>query len=403
MSHDGLAHQAGKSPGSVQHLAGTTVTSRIMRKQHPRQEIPNSDEELAIPSQPSFNDKLDYQNPTKNESSHFTQSVTFRLGVLVLLCFQNSGHALLTRYSRGILKEQYSATEVVFVGEIIKLIFSGYFVLRSTDDADLQLGHGPMKLLGLIQHSQPIIVLVVLYSVSNVISYFALGRVEASVYTVLSQLKILTTASFSIVLLGRQLSATKWRALMLLIIGCILVASPSFNKAADCTLHPQEHEAEEKKDAFQNILGILAVLSMTLISGYSSVYFEGMLKKADVKIGVWHRNFQLAFCSIIFLYGAILYEFFTMRNSAMAYPVMFKGWTINAVLITLVQSGGGLLVAATLKFADSILKTLATSGAIFLSAVLGKILLNGQLDIFVALGGFTTIIAIFNYSFDTST
>ena len=58
---------------------------------------------------------------------------------------------------------------------------------------------------------------------------------------------------------------------------------------------------------------------------------------------------------------------------------------------------------ATLKFADSILKTLATSGAIFLSAVLGKILLNGQLDIFVALGGFTTIIAIFNYSFDTST
>ena len=76
---------------------------------------------------------------------------------------------------------------------------------------------------------------------------------------------------------------------------------------------------------------------------------------------------------------------------------------MNAVLITLVQSGGGLLVAATLKFADAILKTLATSGSIFLSAVLGKILLNGQLDIFVTLGGITTILAIFNYSFDAST
>jgi hypothetical protein len=35
---------------------------------------------------------------------------------------------------------------------------------------------------------------------------------------------------------------------------------------------------------------------------------------------------------------------------------------VNAVLIALIQAGGGLLVAATLKYADSILKTLATSG-----------------------------------------
>lgn len=374
-----------------------------MRKQHQRLPEEEKDEELGITSQHSFNDKLDYQNPTKNESYHFTQSPVFRLAVLVLLCIQNSGHALLTRYSQGILKEKYSATEVVFVGEIIKLIFSGYFVLKSTDDAELQLGQGLKKLFGLIRHSQPIIVLVVLYSIGNVMSYFALGRVEASVYTVLSQLKILTTAGFSIIFLGRQLSSTKWRALLQLIIGCILVASPSFNKAVDCSRFPEQHEVEERKDAFQNIVGILSVLLMCLISGYSSVYFEGMLKKSDVKIGVWHRNFQLAFFSVIFLYGVILYEFLTSKqSSATSFPIMFEGWTTNAVLITLVQSGGGLLVAATLKFADSILKTLATSGAIFLSAVLGKILLNGQLDIFVALGGFSTIIAIFNYSFDAS-
>jgi UDP-sugar transporter A1/2/3 len=128
-----------------------------------------------------------------------------------------------------------------------------------------------------------------------------------------------------------------------------------------------------------------------------------MLKKSDVKLGVWHRNFQLAFFSVLFLYCVILYEFYSSNTAPQAsYPVMFQGWTKTAVLITLVQSGGGLLVAATLKFADSILKTLATSGAIFLSAVLGRVLLNGQLDMFVALGGFTTIIAIFNYSFDAT-
>ena len=30
--------------------------------------------------------------------------------VLILLCCQNSGHALLTRYSQGILRERYSST-----------------------------------------------------------------------------------------------------------------------------------------------------------------------------------------------------------------------------------------------------------------------------------------------------
>jgi hypothetical protein len=53
-----------------------------------------------------------------------------------------------------------------------------------------------------------------------------------------------------------------------------------------------------------------------------------------------------------------------------------------------------LLVAATLKYADSILKTLAAAGAIVLSTVLGHFFLNGPLNMIVAIGGMATIIAI---------
>ena len=79
-------------------------------------------------------------------------------------------------------------------------------------------------------------------------------------------------------------------------------------------------------------------------------------------------------------------------------PLFFNGWTINTVMIALVQAGGGLLVAATLKYADAVLKTLATSGAIVLSAVLGWVLFGAQLDIFVTIGCVCTILAIFNYT-----
>lgn len=81
--------------------------------------------------------------------------------------------------------------------------------------------------------------------------------------------------------------------------------------------------------------------------------------------------------------------------------VPFRGWTFNTFMVSLIQAGGGLLVAATLKYADSILKTLATSGAIVLSSILGYFLLDGSLDIFVCLGAIATILAIFNYTFST--
>ena len=47
--------------------------------------------------------------------------------------------------------------------------------------------NGYLKLLWLIVHSKKIIVLVILYSIGNVLSYYALARVEAAVYTVTNQ------------------------------------------------------------------------------------------------------------------------------------------------------------------------------------------------------------------------
>jgi hypothetical protein len=47
-----------------------------------------------------------------NNTNESAAVVVIRTTVLVLLCCQNAGHALLTRYSQGILKESYSSTGV---------------------------------------------------------------------------------------------------------------------------------------------------------------------------------------------------------------------------------------------------------------------------------------------------
>ena len=152
---------------------------------------------------------------------------------------------------------------------------------------------------------------------------------------------------------------------------------------------------------------------MVTISGYAAIYFEAMLKRAGERVTIWERNFQLAFYSIFFMIIMLCVEHSNVvslyilsesnnsnTNDIVLYKPPFEGWTVNAVIITLISAIGGLLVAATLKYADAVLKTLATSGSIVLSALVGWMLLGGTLDIFVGIGCVATILAIFNYTFE---
>ena len=160
-------------------------------------------------------------------------------------------------------------------------------------------------------------------------------------------------------------------------------------------------------------LGVGAVLVMVTISGYTAIYFESMLKKAE-KISIWERNFQLAFYSILFLIGMLVWEktnavsssslstSLSSSSSSSSSSASFSGWSVTAVIITCLQAAGGLLVAATLKYADAILKTLATCGSIVLSALVGYFFLGGSLDLFIVMGCCATILAICNYTLDNS-
>ncbi len=179
----------------------------------------------------------------------------------------------------------------------------------------------------------------------------------------------------------------------------MLVASPAYNRPVDCAAELTASEVVATHSIMESSLGVGAVLVMVTISGYSAVYFEEMLKKPGEKLTIWERNFQLALYSSLLLVFIVTSE---IEDYDISKFQLFRGWTINTILIASIQALGGLLVAATLKYADAVLKTLATSGAIVLSALMGHFFLGGKLDIFVALGACATILAIFNYTLDTT-
>lgn len=152
----------------------------------------------------------------------------------------------------------------------------------------------------------------------------------------------------------------------------------------------------QSKEVMLQIFGYGAVLTEVALSGFASIYFEKVVKSTSEVVTIWERNFQLGMYSILMYTCIIIFE----GSSSTSLRTPWSNWSFLTLMVSLFGAGGGLLVAATLKYADSIMKTLAAAGAILLSTVLGHFLLDGPFDLIVCIGGMCTMIAIANYTLD---
>ncbi len=335
----------------------------------------------------------------ENPSMLGANAISLKTGILLSLCLQNAGYTLLRKYSTKY--ENVSSKEILFISEIIKLFFSLYMLLNNgngngfPEERSDAPGAGWTKIKWLIVHSKKMFILALIYAAMNILSFVALQYIGAGEFTICAQLKILTTAASSVLVLHTSLSWTKWRALILLVLGCILVASPSFSNGSG---------GKEGVTFAGQLYGYAAVLTEVVLSGFASTYFEKVVKSTSEVITIWERNFQLGIYSLLMYGGIMIYEnaYAIRENPSLAAREPWSNWSSTTFLVAVLGATGGLLVAATLKYADSILKTLAAAGAIVLSTVLGHYFLDGPLDIVVSIGALVTIVSIANYTFDTT-
>jgi len=304
-----------------------------------------------------------------------------KMVVLCILCLQNSMFTILRRYSQGVLKEIYSKHEVLLVGEIIKIVFSAWMITGNIPE-----GENICSRLGyLIRKSQKMFILAAIYGAMNILSYVSLRNIGAGMFTIFAQSKILTTAVFSSIILRRQYSWARWRAMVSLMLGVLLFTAPVWADLS--TNHVQE--------GGNAMIGTAAVLIEVTLSGFASIYFEKVIKTDPEQLGIWERNFQLALGSFP------IYIMFIISNSGES-AGYFGGWTPLAWVLATLGAAGGLLVALSIKYGDSILKTLATTGAIILSSILDHAFMGGPLTPVMVIAGSQVVIAICNYTFDST-
>nr|XP_057940190.1 UDP-galactose translocator isoform X3 [Doryrhamphus excisus] len=311
-----------------------------------------------------------------------TRQVNHRLKYisLAVLVVQNASLILSIRYVRTLPGERFFATSAVVMAEVFKvlaclliMLLERRFNVKVTAavlvDAIFFQYKDTLKLAGLS----------LIYTLQNNLQYVAISNLPAATFQVTYQLKILTTALFSVLMLKKSLSRIQWLSLLLLFVGVAIVQ-----------VQQGGNEAEHANQNYVSGLGAVVISCMS--SGFAGVYFEKILKRSSAS--VWVRNIQLGIFGIALGMLALWWN----DGAALSQRGFLSGYTTMVWCVIFNQAFGGLLVAVVVKYADNILKGFATSFSIIISTVMSVYLFAFHVDILFAVGAGLVISAVCLYS-----
>ncbi|KAF9112827.1 hypothetical protein BGX27_002706 [Mortierella sp. AM989] len=365
--------------------------------------------------------------PTIHHSNDRGRNEATILGVsmkhlsLVVLLLQNSVLVLMMRYSRVSVdpdQPMYLASTAVFIAEIIKLCTCCMILVYKTRSIShtvyiirKEILEQPHEILKMLVPSG-------LYALQNNLLYIALSNLEAATFQVTYQMKILSTAIFSVIMLNRRLTRQKWLSLCLLMLGVTLVQlqnvgtskspviidtskdedggseildSAANDSMAESSSHLSGGLGEDESSLGQNpFIGLLAVLTSCVSSGFAGCYFEKILKGSESDM--WVRNLQLGISGSLFSFLAMFYDRHRIYEGG-----IFQGYSAITWLVITNQALGGLLVAIVVKYADNILKGFATSLSIIISGMISVFFFDFEPSIQFQLGTLVVILATFLY------
>jgi len=218
----------------------------------------------------------------------------------------------------------------------------------------------------------------------------------------------------------------------------LIVGSGSHESKVDSNVE------EEIKGGLSSYLeGIFFVFVIVIISGYSAVFMEKLFKEKhssedkdyivnddyeddnddkgsdsdqqqqlitneksqtspshSIKIptsvnssSIWECNFQLAFFSMILMFFILIINGYNQQNNS-----LFTNWSVYAFILTFLQGSGGLIAAASLKYTNANLKTLATTLSIVFSSILEFTFMGLNLTISMIVGIVTVIAAVYSFT-----
>ena len=339
-----------------------------------------------------------------------------QLLLLSIMVLQNVCVVLLARYTQTLPSQiPYNSSHLVMLSETMKLFAcvllaaienlnhlypSPSFLpdlppLKLLSSIPLEAINVVLTLISAPLNSLVVLPVAILYLLQNNILYLALRNLSAPVFQVCYQTKLVTTAILSVLMIeNRSYSRTQWICLTSLYLGvAIAVISGS--------------SSEPSNPNNNLILGVGCCMVATLSSGLAGVYFEKVVKggvavqanppsspplnkltqhKSLNRNSLWVRNIELAGLSLfVGLAWTALRSLSSPPSSSDVVPPLpyLSGFTGTVWCLTLLQAFGGLVVACIVKYADNVLKGLATGVSLVVGTVVSSVVMGTRVE-----GGF---------------
>ncbi|KAI5817391.1 nucleotide-sugar transporter-domain-containing protein [Pyronema omphalodes] len=287
---------------------------------------------------------------------------------------------------------RYLASTAVLLNEILKLLLCLGVALRDRRKVDATFSTSLRNLYSELIRSDSwkLAIPACLYTLQNRLQYVAVSNLDAATFQVTYQLKILTTALFSVTMLGRRLSALKWISLLTLTAGVAIVQLPA---GSGHQKRSGGFDGGSEVDGMDRNKGLLAVIVACMLSGLAGVYFEKVLKGSSTTL--WIRNIQLSFWSII---PALFVGVLWMDGTEIAERGFFVGYNGVVWMAICFQAFGGIIVALCVNYADNIAKNFATSISIIISCVASVWFFEFVVTINFIIGAIIVLFATWLYS-----
>lgn len=330
----------------------------------------------------------------------------FRLFLLFMMTAQNSSVVLVTRYTRvGVANEDsYVINDLVMITEVGKLVLAAALEYNHTNGGLLHsikenIIDRPLDFIRILIPS-------LLYLVQNSVLYIAISNLTAPMFQVTYQCKLLTTAIVSVIMLQRRYTMKQWICLTILGMGVAVVVLGARESKGD------ESEGDDSANAQNLFVGLMAVTVACLCSAFAGVYFEKVLKRptndggqARAPVSMWMRNVQMAFFSICIAlinmyreYGDRGYTGETDESGEQILKPFLHGFTGWAWVIVALQAAGGLLVAAVIKYADNVLKGMATGVSVATGTFASTFLFGTTLTVQFGMGAAMILVSVYFFS-----
>lgn len=201
------------------------------------------------------------------------------------------------------------------------------------------------------------------YLAQNICVQVAYQKLDGIVFNILNQTKMLFTAFFVYVIVGRRQSLIQCLALCFLTVAGALV---SWSEASTASERPVNGELGNMT------VGICCILVASALSGLGGAISEWILQRKRRNSYVFSSEMAILACVVI-----IAGQLINCISGARASEGLFDRWTLRTLIPILTQGWGGIVVGLIAKTSGSVRKGFAVMVGLILSCGL-KCVVQGE-------------------------